>query len=141
MAGDTHVSFRASSMFAIVRSRVVLVGAMLLFEGCLVPRDPSDRRAEPQVPAEPHAQATAQAPPWLPASNVPYRVGDDPLYKGYVVERRKTHPAGQWQDSPLTKWTDALQGYESRVKPGTQHALNAARSPFGWYLIWILPPD
>jgi len=135
-------------MFAKIRPMVVLVTAMLLLEGCLVPRDRSDPPVEPQVSTEPQVPAMVQEPPVEPrasaapqvtpspsSSSVQRRVEDAPLYQAYLAERRKTHPAGQWQDSPLTKWADALQRYESRVKPGNQHVLNAARHPFAVYLI------
>jgi TonB family protein len=135
-------------MFARIRALVILVGATLLLEGCLVPRNRSDPPVEPQVPVEPQAPARvqeprvepqspamAQATPSPSASSAPGRVEDDPFYQSYVAERRKTHPAGRWQDSPLTKWTDALQRYESRVKPGNERALNAARRPFAVYLV------
>jgi TonB C terminal len=135
-------------MFGKVCPMVVSV-AMLLFEGCLVPRRPSDPPAERQVLAQPQVPATAQEPPpvqpqdaavpqaapSLSASSAPFRGEDDPVYQAYVAERRKTHPAKRWQDSPPTKWTDALQRYESRVKPGNQHALNAARRHFALYLV------
>ena len=77
----------------------------------------------------------AQAAPSPSPSIPPLRIEDEPLYLACVAERRKTHPAGRWQDSPPTKWTDALQRYESRVKPRNQHALNAARGPFAVYLV------
>ena len=144
---DARGSFRASSVFAIIRSMVALAGAVLLFEGCLVPRDRNGPPVQSQAPTESQPAAsvqeppleprsvTAQAAPWPLSSTGPIRVEDDPLYPAYVAERRKTHPAGRWQDSPLTKWTDALQRYESRVKPGNHRALNAARLPFSVYLI------
>jgi TonB family protein len=116
-------------MFTKIRSMVVLIEATLLLGGCQAPRNPSDPPAEPQTLAEP------QPPPAPTPSNRPIRVEDDPVYQSYLAERRKTHPTAQWQDSPLTKWADALQNYEPRVKPGNQHALNTARRPFGVYLV------
>ena len=75
-------------------------------------------------------------PPSSPAT-APRRAEGDALYQAYVAERRKTHPAGQWQDSPPSRWADALPGYEGRVKAGNQHALNSARGLFGRYLVNI----
>jgi TonB family protein len=129
---------------------MVVVVAMLSFEACLVPRDRSDPPVEPQAPTKPQGssraaepsveapapvQPTVQATPSPSASSAPPRLEHDPLYQAYAAERRKTHPAGRWQDSPSTKWTDALQRYESRVRPDNQHALNAARRPFAEYLV------
>jgi TonB family protein len=113
-------------------------GAMLAFAGCLSPQVPRDPTVEPHGPAtvqEPPVPPRVRAPAQATHSSSPCTYPPRVDYDAYIVERRQTHPAGRWQDSPLTKWNDALQGYESWVKPTNQHALNSARCPFALYLI------
>jgi hypothetical protein len=116
-------------MFA-VRVWVAMTAAMLSLEGCAVPPERCDPPVVPQGPV------MEQAPPAAWPANA-WRRPEDPLYEAYVAQRRKTHPAGQWQSSPESKWATALFGYEPRVKPRNQRALDPRRGPFGPYLIHI----
>jgi len=51
---------------------------------------------------------------------------EDSGYRDYVVDRRKNHPAGQWQSSAPAKWEGALRGYAPSVKTGNQRRLGGA---------------
>jgi hypothetical protein len=66
-------------------------------------------------------------------------VGEDKLNKERMAdgERRKSAHRGSWQNSSFERWRAAIENYVSTVKPGNQTALNAARSPFGTYLVSI----
>jgi len=66
-------------------------------------------------------------------------VGEDKLTKERMAdgERRKSAHRGSWQNSSFERWRAAIENYVSSVKPGNQTALNAARSPFGTYLVTI----
>jgi TonB family protein len=104
----------------------------------LVPSEPGEPPVSPQVPpVSPQVPPVAQATPQSSAARSPFRPEDDPPYRKYEAERRMTHPVGQWQDAPPSKWSDAIERYQARVKPGNQRALNPARGPFGWYLVHV----
>jgi hypothetical protein len=66
-------------------------------------------------------------------------VGEDKLTKERMAdgERRRSAHRGSWQNSSFERWRAAIENYVSSVKPGNQTALNAARSPFGTYLVTI----
>jgi hypothetical protein len=66
-------------------------------------------------------------------------VGEDKLNKERMAdgERRKSAHRGSWENSSFERWRAAIENYVSSVKPGNQTALNAARSPFGTYLVTI----
>jgi hypothetical protein len=66
-------------------------------------------------------------------------VGEDKLTKERMAdgERRRSTHRGSWQNSSFERWRAAIENYVSSVKPGNQTALNAARSPFGTYLVTI----
>jgi hypothetical protein len=66
-------------------------------------------------------------------------VGQDRLTKERMAdgERRRSAHRGSWQNSSFERWRAAIENYVSSVKPGNQTALNAARSPFGTYLVTI----
>jgi hypothetical protein len=66
-------------------------------------------------------------------------VGEDKLNKERMAdgERRKSAHRGSWENSSFERWRPAIENYVSSVKPGNQTALNAARSPFGTYLVTI----
>jgi hypothetical protein len=66
-------------------------------------------------------------------------VGQDKLTKERMAdgERRRSAHRGSWQNSSFERWRAAIENYVSSVKPGNQTALNAARSPFGTYLVTI----
>jgi len=109
----------------------------LIVTGCRV----SPPRASAQQGA-PSSDATgASAAANVAASGSPQfpfrKAEDDPEYRAMVAERRKTHPAAQWNPSPLAKWNGALQGYASKVKPGNQRVLAPDRSSFAVYLVAV----
>jgi hypothetical protein len=66
-------------------------------------------------------------------------VGQDKLTKERMAdgERRRSTHRGSWQNSSFERWRAAIENYVSSVKPGNQTSLNAARSPFGTYLVTI----
>jgi hypothetical protein len=66
-------------------------------------------------------------------------VGEDKLTKERMAdgERRRSTHRGSWQNSSFERWRAAIENYVSSVKPGNQTSLNAARSPFGTYLVTI----
>ena len=66
-------------------------------------------------------------------------VGQDKLTKERMAdgERRRSAHRGSWQNSSFERWRAAIENYVSSVRPGNQTALNAARSPFGTYLVTI----
>src|SRR5215471_14104851 len=66
-------------------------------------------------------------------------VGEDKLNRERMAdgERRKSAHRGAWQSSNFEHWPAATENYVSSVKLGNQTALNAARSPFGTYLVTV----